>query len=180
MAADYYMTAAYNNYYLGDETGLLTSAVMEAGGNTYKGSPIAFDGKWLSIDDTAGGGNPAKALRGLMSLSSTLNGNPLPLYLHKYGRTWGSSTMLFDLAGASVNDSYTAGDVVEGELEFVMPPQHRDNYWGGDAELINRLTAYGNTAWEPVRDEWLHNVQLDVTMQLGTLLRSYPLEISRP
>lgn len=177
MAADYYMVPSYGNYYLGDETGMLESRVIDAGGNTYKGSPIPFDGKWLSIDDTTGGGKDAKALRGLMSLSSNLNGTPLPTYLHTYGRTWGSSTMLFDLAGSTVRDSYNAGDVVTGELAFVMPPQHRDNYWGGDNELINRLNQYGETAWEPVRDEWLHNVQLDVSMESGTLLRSYPLEI---
>ena len=177
MAADYYMVPSYTNYYLGDENGLLESRVIDAGGNTYKGTPIDFNGKWLSIDDTIGGGNPAKALRGLMSLSSTLNDAPLPVYLHTYGRTWGSSTMLFDLAGAAVTDSYNAGDVVAGELEFVMPPQHRDNYWGGDNELINRLTSYGDTAWEPVRDEWAHNAKLDISMQSGTLLRSYPLEI---
>ncbi len=177
MAADYYMVPSYTNYYLGDESGLLESRAINAGGNSYKDSPIAFDGKWLSIDDTTGGGKPAKALRGLMSLSSTLNETPLPVYLHTYGRTWGSSTMLFDLAGAAVTDSYNAGDVVTGELEFVMPPQHRDNYWGGDAELISRLTSYGDTSWEPVRDEWVHNVQLDVSVQSGTLMRNYPMEI---
>ena len=44
------------------------------------------------------------------------------------------------------------------------------DYWGSDAELINRLTAYGESgesAWEPVRDEFVHNVQLDVVMQQG-------------
>ncbi|NIP96931.1 MAG: hypothetical protein GWO24_27245, partial [Akkermansiaceae bacterium] len=105
---------------------------IEAGGNAYKGTPIPFDHKWLSVDDQTGGGNRARSLRGLMARSSTLNGQPLPLYLHRYGRTWGSSTMLFDLSGSSVSNSYSAGDVVEGELEFVMPPQRVADYWGGD------------------------------------------------
>ena len=85
--------------------------------------------------------------------------------------------MLFDLSSDSVNRSYTAGDVVEGEVEFILPPQHVTNYWGGDTELISRLTAYGDTAWEPVRDEFKHNIQLGVDVHQGTLLRNYPLEI---
>jgi autotransporter-associated beta strand protein len=177
MAADFYPAAAFTDYSLGDASGLLSSETIETGGNVYKGSPIPFDGKWLSIDDITGGKDPARALRGIIPISSTLNGSPLPLHIHKYGRTWGASTMLFDLSSASVTRSYSAGDVVEGEVEFIMPPQHVDNYWGGDAELINRLTGYGDTRWEPVRDEMLHNLQMNVSMHAGALLRNYPLEI---
>ena len=85
--------------------------------------------------------------------------------------------MLFDFSSDSITRSYSAGDVVEGEYEFIMPPQHVTNYWGGDAELINRLTAYGDTAWEPVRDEFVHNVQMGVVVHQGTLMNTYPLEI---
>ena len=177
MAADFYPTAAFTDYSLGDASGLLSSETIETGGNVYKGSPIPFDGKWLSIDDITGGSSPARALRGIIPLSSTLNGSPLPLHIHKYGRTWGASTMLFDLSSASVKRSYSAGDVVEGEVEFIMPPQHVDHYWGGDTELINRLTRYGDTRWEPVRDEMLQNIQMNVSMHAGSQLRNYPLEI---
>ena len=86
--------------------------------------------------------------------------------------------MLFDLSSGSVSRSYSSGDVVEGEVEYIMPPQHVTNYWGGDAELINRLTAYGDTAWEPVRDEFIHNIQMDVAVHQGSLLNRYPLEIA--
>jgi len=177
MAADYYHTVGFTDYHLGDETGVLTSATIEPGGNEYKGSPIPFDGQWLSVDDTTAGSQTALSMRGIIPLSSTLNGNPLPLHIHKYGRSWGAATMLFDLSADSVTRSYAAGDVVEGEVEFIMPPQHVDHYWGGDSELINRLSGYGDTAWEPVRDEMLHNLQMAVTMHEGTLLRNYPLEI---
>lgn len=175
MAADSYNYAKYNNYTIGDASGVLLSGVCDAGGDVYRGAPIAFDDKWLSIDDTLGAVEyEAQALRGIIPLSSTLNGSSLPLYLHRYGK---SSTMLFDLSGSSVTSSYSAGDVVTGEVEFILPPQHLSNYWGSDAELINRLTAYGETAWEPVRDELVHNVQMDVVMQQGVLLNNYPLEI---
>ena len=95
-----------------------------------------MDGKWLSIDDISGQySNSAQALRGLIPLSSTLNGTAFPLHVHKYGRTYTSSTVLFDFSSDAVNRSYSAGDVVTGEIEFIMPPQHSDNYWGSDAEL---------------------------------------------
>lgn len=177
MAADYYPVAGFTNYYIGDETGVLSTGTIEAGGNVYKGSPISFDNKWLSIDDVTGGNEAALAMRGIIPLSSTLNGGAFPLYIHKYGRTWGFTTMLFDLSSDSVNRSYSAGDVVEGEIEFIMPPQHVTNYWGGDAELTSRLTAYGDTAWEPVRDEFVQNVQMDVAVHQGALMNNYPLEI---
>lgn len=178
MEADYYNTAEYTNYYIGDVDGLVEIGAIDAGGDTYKGSAIAMDGKWLSVDDeTANSGNEiARALRGMIPLASTLNGSPLPIYMHKYGVDYGND-MLFDFSAASVMSSYSAGDVVEGEIEFVMPPQHIDNYWGSDAELISRMTSYGDVAWEPVHDELVHNIGLDVVMQQGTLLRNYPLVI---
>ena len=185
MAADVYFAPVYDNYYIGDSSGLLATENINAGdnpisgGNTYKGDPISMDDKWLSIDDLFGNSGiyPAQALRGLIPLSSTLNGNSFPLYLHQYGRTWGDSSMLFEFSADSLGRSYSAGDVVAGEIEFILPPQHRDNYWGSDGELISRLSGYGDTNWEPVRDELVENIQMDVSVHQGTLQDNYPLEI---
>ena len=55
--------------------------------------------------------------------------------------------MLFDLSSDSVNRSYNTGDVVEGEIEFIMPPRHVTNYWGGDPELINCLDMMVDSPW---------------------------------
>ena len=185
MAADYYFTAVYDNYYIGDTSGLLATENINAvddpiaGGNSYKGNSILMDDKWLSIDDLFGnsGNNAAQALRGLIPLSSTLNGGDLPLHLHKYGRTWGSSTVLFEFSADSVGRSYSAGDVVAGEIQFILPPQHVDNYWGSDGELIARLSSYGDANWQPVRDELVENIQMAVSVHQGTLQDNYPLEI---
>ena len=184
MAADYYHFANFSDFHVGDATGLLSTVDINdagnpiAGGNNYNGDSILMDGKWLSIDEISGQyGHAAQALRGLIPLSSTLNGNAFPLHLHKYGRTYTSSTVLFDFSSDAVNRSYSAGDVVAGEIEFIMPPQHRDNYWGSDTELIGRLSGYGDTNWEPVRDELVENIQMAVSVHQGTLQHNYPLEI---
>ncbi len=191
MAADYYFTAVYDNYYIGDTSGWLATENINAGddsiagGNTYKGDPILMDGKWLSIDDSFGdsNNNAAQALRGMIPLSSTLNGADLPLHLHKYGRKWGSSTVLFEFSADSVVRSYSVGDVVAGEIQFILPPQHVDNYWGSDGELIARLSGYGDgdgdgdANWKPVRDELVENIQMAVSVHQGTLEDNYPLEI---
>lgn len=140
-----------------------------------------MDGKWLSIDDSFGnsGAVTALALRGLIPLSSTLNGTSLPLHLHKYGRSWGSRapSILFDFSADSVSRSYSAGDVVAGEIQFILPPQHVDNYWGSDGELIARLSGYGDANWQPVRDELVENIQMAVSVHQGTLQDNYPLVI---
>ena len=185
MAADNYVTNRYSNFYVGNAGGLLSTVNIHdvenpiAGGNTYRGSPIAIDGKWLSIDDTTGSGTSyqARALRGLIPLRSTLNGSSFPLYVHKYGSNSSGGTVLFDFSANTVNRSYTAGDVVAGEIEFILPPKQRDDYWGSDAELIARLNAYGNSTWEPVRDELVENTMMSVSLHQGTLLNNYPLEI---
>ena len=177
MAADYYTGPTFTHYYRGDETGLLSSYVSNPGGNTYKGTAIPFDHQWLAIDDETSSNGTTKARRGIISLSSTLNGNPLPLYLHTYGRSWGTPKMFFDMSSDSVRRSYAAGDVVAGELEFILLPKTVTNYWGADSEFESRLSSYGSNAWQAIRDEFKYNIQLSVTTHQGTLLRHYPIEI---
>jgi hypothetical protein len=177
MAADYYTGPSFANYYLGDDTGLLSSRVSEPGGNRYKGTAIPFDGRWLAIDDATSSDGRTRARRGLVSLVSTLNGRAFPLYLHTYGRSWGAPRMLFDLSSESVRRSYRAGDVVGGELEFILPPKRVGDYWGEDEEFRGRLESYGTRPWQAVHDECRYNTRLSVTVNRGTLLRSYPVEV---
>lgn len=177
MAADYYLKAQFGTYHIGDAGSFLLPGVSDPGGNRYKGQPIRVDGLWLAVDDTQGGDDPARALRGLIPRRITLNGNPSELYLHRYGRTWGADTMLFDFGLSTPTNSVPAGTVAEGECELVMPPQRLANYWGGDAELAGRLAAYGSAEWEPVRDEFRHNMGIEIAMARGELLAAYPLEI---
>lgn len=177
MAADYYTGPTFTYYYRGDETGLLSSYVSDPGGDTYKGTAIPFNRQWLAIDDEMSSNGPSKARRGIISLASTLNGNVLPLYVHTYGRSWGTPKMFFDVSADSVRRSYTAGDLVEGELEFILPPKAVGDYWGQDGEFRSRLNSYGANAWRAVHDECRYNAQLDVTAHQGMLLRHYPVEI---
>jgi len=177
MAADYYTGPTFTHYYRGDEVGLLSSYLSAPGGNTYKGTAIPFDHQWLAIDDETSSNGTTKARRGIISMTSTLNGSAFPLYLHTYGRSWGTPKMFFDLSSDSVRRSYAAGDVVEGELEFLLPPKTVGNYWGKDSEFEDRLQSYGTNAWQAVYDEYRYNIQLSVTVHQGTLLRNYPVEI---
>ncbi len=177
MAADYYTGPTFTNYHLGDATGLLSSRISDPGGNRYKGTAIPFSSQWLTIGDVASSDGNTKARRGIVSMTSTLNGNDLPLYLHTFGRSWGQPRMFFDMSSESVQRSYAAGDVVTGELEFILPPKTLDDYWGTDREFKGRLASYGDNPWQAVHDETRHNIQMSVTMHQGTLRGHYPVEI---
>jgi hypothetical protein len=85
--------------------------------------------------------------------------------------------MMFDLSSESVRRSYRAGDVVEGELEFILPPKTVDDYWGRDSEFAGRLKAYSTNPWQAAYDEYRHNSRLSVSTHRGTLRRHYPVEI---
>ena len=55
-----------------------------------------MDGKWLSIEDETGNsGEIPHALRGLIPLRSTLNGEN-PLHVQITGMPWGGNNALFD------------------------------------------------------------------------------------
>jgi hypothetical protein len=177
MAADYYTGPDYTDYHVGAGSGLIFSGVASPGGDTYKGSPIPFNNRWLAVDDELTGTYVTSARRGIISLYSKLNGFRLPLYLHLYGNAYGTDRMMFDLSSDSVGRSYAAGDVVEGEVEFIMPPKGTNLYWGADAEFISRLETYGSNAWQAVHDECRYNAELEVTANEGNLLRNYPVEI---
>jgi len=174
MAADYYTGPNFDNYYFGNDSGLLSSELSDPGGNAYNGSFPFYD-RWLSIDDIITGDKTCYSHRGMLWRKSTLNGSDFTPYFHTYGRTWGSDKMLFDLSSDSVNRSYAAGDVVEGEIEYVMPAKATTGYWGLDSEFSGRLGSYTN-AWEAVFDEHRYN-DLTPTMHTGTLIKSYPVEI---
>ncbi len=177
MAADYYTGPSFTHYYVGDEAGLSSSNVSDPGGNVYKGKAIAFDSRWLAIDDETSSDGRTKARRGILSLESTLNGQAFPVYLHTFGRSWGTPRMMFDLSSESVRRSYRAGDVVEGQLEFILPPKTVDDYWGRDGKFAGRLNSYGANPWQAAYDEYRYNSRLCVSTHRGTLQRHYPVEI---
>ena len=174
MAADYYIGPDFTNYYRGDDGGLMSSYVADPGGNTYKGSFDFYD-RWLAIDDATTGSYDCFSRRGMLWRKSTLNGSDFTPWFHTYGRTWGSDKLLFDLSADSVSRSYSAGDVVEGQIEFIMPAKSTDLYWGEDSEFNGRLGSYTNP-WQAAYDEYRYN-QLSVTAHSGTLVNCYPVEI---
>ena len=179
MAADYYNSVQFDRFYLGGRHGLEAEYDCPTLPSGYTGTTVPFENRWLAIDDTTSSDRKrktAKTRRGLLSIESKLNDKPFPAYLHLYGAK-GEGRATFDLSSDSVGRSYSAGDVVEGELEFILPPKTPDVYWGTDREFSGRLKSYGTNAWQAVADEFDHNVKLDVSVHSGRLERNYPVEI---
>ena len=205
LAADYYKTAHFNDFYYGDHTGLQgrgeNGIALKAdnsiqkdklvnkrkidraanGGKGYNGR-LPFTDGWLTIADTHGnsGKTLAKANRGLILRSASLNGEKVDVYLHQYRSGWGSDPLgtnqtIFDLGLSHINHSYTAGDIIEGEVELLLTPKHVDNYWGADNEFLARLATYAQP-WQAVYDETRYNAYT-VSAQAGTVLEHYPVEI---
>jgi hypothetical protein len=176
MAADHYISSGFENFYVGDSTGLQSVHTPRPSTQGYFDRPIRFKKAWLMIDDLrAGKGEDPGAYRGLLALSSELNGTPQPVFLHLYcpnGRQ-----VLFDMGFEKRNLSYAAGDRVSAELEFIMPAKCMENYWGQDREFASRLKTIGTNVWQAVADEFRYNVQLEPTVHRGKLIRNYPLEI---
>ena len=177
-AADYYMTTSFADYYLGNAGGKTTERTANPGGNSYKEPSLPFSSGWLAVNDlTTSTGHAANGYRGLIAMSSTLNGQPLETRLHPYGRTWGQSTTLFDLSSSSVRRSYAAGDVVEGKVGFILPAKSPAVYWGEDSEFSNRIASHSEP-WQSVHDEYRYNHELDLSVERGTVNHDYPLDLT--
>lgn len=173
MAADYYMSAAFDDYYRGDANGVSESHIgEEQGGNEYLAS-YQFNDSWLAIADLTGAGDTATSYRGLIWRDSEVNGEDAELYLHNYGRTWGSDTILFGFGSDSTTPTLTAGTEISGEIEFVMPAQSATEYWGSDTAFSERLATY-TTPWNAIHDEYAYN-DMTVTATNGTVENSYPI-----
>lgn len=178
MAADFYRTVDFKRFFRGDENGLRSAREREHDVQGYSGVKFEFDRVWLAIDDVSCNDRPdVTARRGLLSLSSTLNGRPFPGFMHLFGTTRGRETMLFDLSSDSTARSYSAGDVVAGELEFILPPKSIDDYWGPDREFADRLKSHSDNAWKLVADEYKYNVHLSLAVHKGVLINNYPIDL---
>lgn len=168
----------FDYYYRGTQAGLTSSYTADKGGDVYKGSAIAFSDSWLSIDDvTTKNSDTSSSHRGMMPLYTTLNGSNFSTYMHPYGVEFGSTgKMIFDMSASSVSRTYSLGDVIEGEVLFMMPPKTSSNYWGEDSEFSSRLSNF-TQPWNAVYDEFRYNRDMSVTMHAGTMVQNYPLEI---
>uniref|UniRef100_UPI0035660146 hypothetical protein n=1 Tax=Pontiella sp. TaxID=2837462 RepID=UPI0035660146 len=67
MAADYYNTAKFERYFVGQGGGDGQEFRNDAGLVGYAPNPIPFNDAWISIDDSAGSKDPAGARRGILS-----------------------------------------------------------------------------------------------------------------
>jgi hypothetical protein len=178
MAAEYYFTSFFDKYYLGNTTTMTQEVTAINGSNVY-GLSYLFNNLWVSPDDNTAnsGSTTAAARRGLLWKSSTVNDVESDVYLHAYGRTWGNATTLFEISGSSTNQSYTAGTVIKGELEFIMPAKTSSQYWGYDNDFADRLAAISTSEpWQSVFQEHSYNTY-NLNVSKGTLVKSYPVTI---
>ncbi|MDF7808621.1 hypothetical protein P4E94_14320 [Pontiellaceae bacterium B12219] len=180
LAADYYNTVTLDDYYVGDATGMKKAFHHERGRSGYASEKIPFNDSWLLSDDT--GCNDRNAAiaygrRALLNMSSTLNGEPFPVYIHPFSMGRSGDRVNFDLSADSVSRSYKAGDIVEGELEFILPAKTAADYWGDDQEFAGRLKAAASNPWKMAADEFTHNILMEPTVSVGQMLNTYPLEI---
>lgn len=178
MAAEYYELTEFDTFWVGDSEGMVLEGAATPGGDVYRGDPIPFNDRWLTIKDERSNKRPSRANRGLLAMEFSLNGETLPVFLHGYGRDWGGAgRMVFDLSSRSVSRSYRKGDLVEGMLEFVMTPKRSVDYWGEDEELRGRLERIGGDDWKLVYDEFRYNQKIAVAARVGEVLQNYPLEV---
>jgi hypothetical protein len=180
MAADYYNTVTLDEYYVGDAGGMKKRFQHEQGRDGYAAEKIPFNESWLLSDDASCNDRDvaiAYGRRALLHMSSTLNGEPFPVFIHPFSIGRSGDRVNFDLSADSVSRSYKAGDIIEGELEFILPAKTADDYWGDDQEFAARLKAAGSNPWKMAADEYAHNILMETSVSQGTLLNTYPIEI---
>lgn len=174
MAADYYNSPDFENYYQGNNAGLIDAVTPTQGGNEYI-SVDSFDNTWIAIEDTVSGNDTATGYRGLLWRKSTINDIDSALYMHSYARTYGQGTLLFDISGNTTNQDYYKGSKISAEIEFIIPAQSSELYWGYDANFSNRLSSY-SSAWQAVMDEYTYN-EMTVVASKGEVIKHYPVTI---
>lgn len=192
MGADHYNNHRFDHTSIGDETGKLADYDGMKGGLVYHKRDIALTGKtpWISFHgekkgayyggvayglDNAG----AIANRGLIirSYRAVLDGKE---YTTPTGAIFGTADADYPSSNIELSlppqvTELHAGDVITGEVEYFIPPQFADDYYGENENVIRLLTKHPDS-WEIVHREAVVN-DLDVRVRRGRLMRSYPVEI---
>ena len=172
-AADYYLLPQFVSAYWGgaDYSNKITPC---HGGNLYT-AKFPFNNQWIAIEDLITGKDTTKSNRGIIWRKSKLNGLDFDLYAHVYGRTWGRDTSLFDISGESTNQAYYAGNVIEGEIEYIMPAKSKKYYWGSDSHFYSRLSQY-TKPWMLTEQEFVYN-NFNALVTGAIVNNQYPIDV---
>ncbi|MFK7824567.1 MAG: hypothetical protein AB8G05_10440 [Oligoflexales bacterium] len=173
MASDYYLLPQFVSAHWGNEADSYILSPYH-GGNLYT-QKFPFKNQWISINDLISGKNNANSNRGIIWRNSQMNGLDYKLYAHVYGRAWGRDTSLFDISGQSTSQEYYAGNVIEGEIEYIMPAKSNNYYWGNDTHFSRRLSQ-SSKAWMLTQQEFIYN-DFKASVSGGKILNHYPVEI---
>lgn len=166
----------------GNERGLTEEWKITKGGKRYARTGMVCDGEapWFSMHravntDKLGG---AWANRGLVirGWKARLGGQTVSRpFASCYGTENGVPGMNVEIAPPPDLKMLLPGDFVEADVEFVVMPQHAQDYYGPNENLRKALMRGGDT-WQPIYREAAHNL-LKVTVLKGSLMSAHPVRV---
>lgn len=193
MGADHYNNHTFDHTSVGDKNGKIADYDVEKGGLTYRVRDIDMSGDdfWvalygqkkgcyymgraLDLDNKGAVANRGLAIR---SYRAVINGK---VYTSPTGAIYGTMdsnhpSSNFELTLPPEVTQLHAGDVIEGCVEYFIPPQFAEDYYGSNLNLLAEITAHPDS-WEAMHREATGN-SLRVTVDKGELINAYPLHIT--
>lgn len=181
IGADTYSYSAGRKMAAGNADGLLREWTAQWGGDAVRTEPVELTGAtpWISLHETILPSKPddkgARANRGLVirEWKARLGGREAAPWLVERGTySRGADTSTADLVPPPDVTTLRAGDFVEAVIEFLILPQHADDYYGPNAALREALVRDADT-WKLVHREAAGN-RRTVTVEKGRLLSLHP------
>ena len=183
LGADNYNDHQFGRMAHGNAEGLVEEWTPEKGGKVYRHEAIPLSGEapWFSLHEAVHGGKTegAWANRGFVirSWRASLSGKEVSSPTAAvFGTENGIPSNNVELVPPAGVTELLPGDFVEADVELLVLPMSAENYYGPNAGLRDHLLSFGNT-WRPVFRQAVGN-GLNLEVQRGTLLRSYPPKIA--
>ncbi len=181
IGADTYSYTGERKMAVGNADGLIREWPTQWGGETVRTAAIELAGAepWISLHEAVprleAGKQGAWANRGLVirEWRARLGGREAAPWMVERGtHARGHDTSTADLVPPPDVTALHAGDFVEAVIEFVILPQHADDYHGPNTALREALQRDGDT-WKLVHREAAGN-RRTVTVEKGTLRSTHP------
>jgi len=183
LGADNYNDHTFRAMARGNADGLVEEWDTARGGKQYLRTGLAMEGKapWISLhggERNAAHKKGAWVNRGLVvrSWKARLGGKDVPQpFAAVYGTENGVPSANAEIVPPPGVTVLEAGDFVDAEFEWLVLPQHAEDYYGPNAGLRADLAAHGNT-WEAVLRQAKGN-DIEVRAIRGTVEHRYPIVV---